>query len=475
MDELLPVPDGIPPADWAATPASVRLLVIALMQQVAALTARVQELEQRLNQTSQNSSKPPSSDPPSAPPRPPKVPRGRPRGAQPGHSGSTREHREPDTIVPLHPATCPSCQTALESTLPDVAPPRVTQVWELPVIRPHITDYVQHTVCCPTCAATVTAPAASAAATGYGPRLTALIGHLHGTYHLSYRAVADLLADVADLPIGLGSLVTSTERVSTAVAPIVTALQAALQTAAVVNVDETSWRTTGARAWLWVATTAHASCFRITSSRGRVGLDTLIPADYAGIVGSDRWTAYNRYPAAQRQLCWAHLTRNVRALAEAGMPESPWATDVLAQIDRLFAAWHAFTAGTSDRAGLQAALLPIQQALQDALAGGVQSRWYKISGLSHELRTWWDALWTFATHDGVEPTNNAAERALRPAVIWRKQCFGTQSEGGSRFVERILSVVTTCRQQGRNVWAFLTDAVAAAWAGQPAPALLPAP
>ena len=231
MDELLPVPDGIPPADWAATPASVRLLVLALMQQLAALTARVQELEHRLNQTSQNSSKPPSSDPPSAPPRPPKVPRGRPRGAQPGHSGTTREHREPDTIVPLHPATCPSCQTALEPTLPDVAPPRVRQVWELPVIRPQITDYVQHTVCCPTCTATVTAPAPPAAATGYGPRLTALIGHLHGTYHLSYRAVADLLADVADLPIGLGSLVSSTERVSTALAPIVTALQTAIQTA----------------------------------------------------------------------------------------------------------------------------------------------------------------------------------------------------------------------------------------------------
>jgi transposase len=167
--------------------------------------------------------------------------------------------------------------------------------------------------------------------------------------------------------------------------------------------------------------------------------------------------------------------RNVRALAAARTPDSPWATAVLLQIDQLFAAWHAFRAGTTNRAGLQAALHPIQQALQDALAVGMRCRWYKISGLSQELRTWWDALWTFATHHGVEPTNNVAERALRPAVIWRTQCFGTQSDNGSRFVERILSVVTTCRQQGRNVWAFLTESVAAAGAGQPAPSLLSTP
>lgn len=465
MDDELPSPDDIAAEEWATWPLAARVLVTRLL-------ARVQVLEQRLNQTSQNSSKPPSSDPPSAPPRPPKLPRGRKAGGQPGHGGHTRERREPDAILPLHPSACPSCHTPLNPTLPDVSAPRVTQVWELPAIRPQITDYVQHTVCCPTCATIVTAPAAPEAATGYGPRLTALIGHLHGTYHLSYRAVADLLADVADVPIGLGSVVTSAERVSASLAPIDTAIHAAIQTAPVVNVDETSWRCAHKRAWLWAATTTHASSFRLTTSRGRAGLDVLLPADYGGVVGSDRWSAYNRYPAERRQLCWAHLTRNVRALCEARMPESPWASGVLTQIDALFAAWYAFRDGSSDRAGLQAALVPIQQALETALVNGTACRWYKIAGLSQELRTWWDALWTFAHHDGVEPTNNAAERALRPAVIWRKQCFGTQSDDGNRFVERVLSVVTTCRQQGRNVWAFLTEAVRAASAGQPAPSLL---
>lgn len=287
--------------------------------------------------------------------------------------------------------------------------------------------------------------------------------------------MADLLADVAGLPIGLGSVVTSAGRVSAARAPIDTAIHAAIQTAPVVNIDETNWRCAHKRAWLWAATTTYASSFRLSTSRGRAGLDLLLPADYGGVVGSDRWSAYNRDPAERRQLCWAHLTRNVRALSEARLPERPWASGVLTQIDALFAAWYAFRDGATDRAGLQAALVPIQQALQTALVHGTTCRWYKIAGLSQELRIWWDVLWTFAHHDGVEPTNNVAERVLCPAVIWRKQCFGTKSEDGKCFVERVLSVVTTCRQQGRNVWSFLTEAVHAAWAGQPAPSLLTTP
>jgi transposase len=480
MDELPPAPEGIPPDEWATWPLMARVLItmqqqqiVSLTAQVAALTARVQELEQRLNQTSQNSGKPPSSDPPSAPPRPQKPPHGRQRGGQPGHPGNTRERREPDTITALHPTCCPTCQAALAPTLPDVCPPRVLQSWNLPRIRPIITDFVQHTVACPVCATPVTAELPPEAQTGYGAEVMAAIAHLHGTYHLSYRAVGALLADLADLPIGVGSVVACTQRVSDALAPLATAIQTAIHTTAVVNVDETSWRESGRRAWLWVASSPQCTSFRITTSRGRAGLDVLLPADYGGIVGSDRWNAYNRYPAPQRQLCWAHLTRNVRALAEARMPESAWATGLLDQIDALFAAWYAFRNGTTDRAGLQQAIQPIQQAIRTALDTGRAARWYKISGLSQELLTWWEALWTFVTHPGVEPTNNAAERALRPAVIWRKQCFGTQSDAGSRFVEWILSVVTTCRQQGRNVWEVLTAAVRAAWAGQPAPSLLP--
>lgn len=474
MEELLRPPESIGADDWAATPPSVRALVLTLLEQVPTLAQRVLELEHRLAQNSHNSSKPPSSDPPSAPPRPQKVPRGRKKGGQVGHEGTTRERREPDEIVACRPDECPACHTALPLDLPDAGDVVVTQVWELPLLRPIVTDYHQHTVCCPTCATSVTAQAPEAS-NGYGVRVAALCGHLHGTYHLSFRAIADLLADIADLPIGLASVVRSCGRVSAALLPIDAALHTALAREAVVNVDETSWRESGKRCWLWTATSAALTVFRIAPGRGRTGLDLLLDQSYQGIVGSDRWNAYNRYLDDQRQLCWAHLKRNVRALAEGQMPESTWADSLLGQIDALFAAWHRYQDGTTDRAGLQAALLPIQQAIGDGLRAGQQKRWHKIVTLSNDLLAHWDALWAFVRVEGVEPTNNAAERVLRPAVIWRKQCFGTQSAAGSRFVERILSVVTTCRQQKRNVWSFLTEAITAACAGLPAPALLPSP
>lgn len=466
MDEVSP-PAGIPLEDWRATPQSVQVLLLALLDDVGILKAK-------LNQTSQNSSKPPSSDPPSAPPRPAKVLRGRKPGGQVGHQGSTRERREPDEIVACRPDECPACHTALPLDLPDAAAVVVTQVWELPLLQPVITDYHQHTVCCPACATAVTAQVPEAS-NGYGVRVAALCGHLHGTFHLSYRAIADLLADLANLPIGVASVVASCQRLSAALEPIDAALHTALDSQAVVNVDETSWRERGKRCWLWTATSAASTVFRITKSRGRAGLDCLLDENYQGIIGSDRWNAYNRYGDTQRQLCWAHLKRNVRALAEGQMPESTWAENLLDQIAALFAAWHRLRDGTTDRAGLQAALLPIQQALGDALRAGQRKRWHKIVSLSNDLLAHWEALWTFARVEGVEPTNNAAERVLRPAVIWRKQCFGTQSAAGSRFVERILSVVTTCRQQKRNIWSFLTEAITAARTGLPSPALLPSP
>lgn len=475
MEELLRPVEGISAEDWAVTPPSVRALVLLQSQQIGALAQRVLDLEQRLNLSSHNSSKPPSSDPPSAPPRPQKVPRGRNAGGQVGHPGSTRERREPDEIVECRPTDCPHCLTALPQNLPDAAPLVVTQVWELPLLRPIITDYQQHTVCCPTCAARIIAPAPSDALTGYGARVTALCGHLHGTYHLSYRAIADLLADIAALPIGLASVVASCQRLSEALLPIDAALHTALLSETVVNVDETSWREQGKRCWLWTATSARLTCFRITTSRGRTGLDVLLDASYSGIVGSDRWNAYNRYANDHRQLCWAHLKRNVRALAEGQMPESPWADGLLAQIHALFLVWHRFRDGRIDRAGLASALLPMQQTIDALLRTGQTKQWHKIVTLSNELLVHWDALWTFVGVEGVEPTNNAAERVLRPAVIWRKQCFGTQSAAGSRFVERLLTVVTTCRQQQHNVWSFLTQAITAARTGLPAPALLPSP
>lgn len=331
------------------------------------LTAQVQMLTAQVQQHSQNSSKPPSSDPPSAPPRPPRTPRGRPRGGQQDHPGTQREPRPPDQIVPLVPTTCPGCHGVLPPLAPDAVPTHTHQVWDLLPIQVHVTEYHLHTLACPCCAQAVTATLPAEASTGSGARLTALVGHLHGTYHLSYRPVTQVLNDLAAVGMSLGSAVACAQRVSTALQPLDAAIHTHLQTAAVVYVDETGWKEARQRRWLWVGSSAQAPCFRITASRGRMGLDALLSARYGGILVSDRWNAYNRYAAPQRQLCWAHLQRTIRGLAEGGMPDSPWADAVLGHVQKVFQAWHRFRDGTTDRAGLQVALVPIQQALQAAI------------------------------------------------------------------------------------------------------------
>jgi transposase len=473
-------PPLVSAADWAQTPPDVQLAFLSLVDMVRDLSAQVLELRARLNQTSHNSSKPPSSDPPSAPPAPPaRVPRGRKRGGQTGHMDQQRPLVPPeqvDTIVPLRPTICPQCQTGLAADLPLTGSLWYCQIWELPPIRALVTEYQQQTICCPSCQQLVTADLPPDLPPGaFGPRLTALIGLLHGGYHLSMRTTADVLADVCGVAISLGGIAASCERVSAAVASIDVAIQTTVQTQPHLWVDETSWREASQRGWLWVAVSDVATCFRIERSRGQAALSHLIGADYGGVVHSDRASMYHALPDRQRQICWAHIRRNLQGLVDYQHAESIWAQRMLEQAQALFAAWHAYQSGFFDQIALQQALMPVRLALHDLLWRGADRPWPKLQAICQDLLRHWDALWSFSRVEGLEPTNNAAERALRPAVVWRKSCYGTQSASGSRFVERMLSVQATCAQQGRNLFTFLTAAVRAAWAGQPAPSIFCTP
>ena len=450
-----------------------------LMDMVRALSVEVQELRVRVNQTSRNSSKPPSSDPPNAPPPPAARSSGRKRGAQPGHPDRQRPLLPPeqvDELVQLHPTDCPVCHTTLPPTLPDVQPPQRTQVWELPPISASVTEFQHRTVRCPTCRRHVHATRSASAPPGaFGPRLTALIGLLHGRYRLSTRETCAFLAEVAGVDVSVGSIVRSCDHVSVALAPVDATIQATIAHQPLLHVDETGWREGSQRGWLWVAASAVATCFRIDRSRGRQALQRLIGEAYGGLVHSDRGSAYTVLPNHQRQLCWAHLVRNLPGVVDQGHVESPWAQRMIGQAQVLFAAWHAYQGGFFDQVALQMALIPVRMAVQDLLQIGASSSWSKLRKLARELQRHWEALWWFSRVEGAAPTNNTAERTLRPAVLWRKSCFGTQSSVGSRFVERILSVRATCVQQGRDLFAFLTDAVTAAWAGHPAPVLVATP
>ncbi len=477
------MPDEPPPlvsaADWANTPPAVREAFLTVVDMVRQLSVEVQQLRVRVNQTSKNSSKPPSSDPPDRPPPPARRASARKQGAQPGHPDQQRPLLPPDQvheIITLQPSACPVCQTTLPPDLPDVSPVIRSQVCELPPMAAQITEYQQRTVCCPTCCQPVQAHRPAEAPPGaFGPRLTAFVALLHGRYRLSTRETAAFLAEVSGVDIGVGSIVTSCTRISAALEAADAAIQQVVQQQPIVHVDETSWRQQQQHGWLWVAVSPIATCFRIDARRSGQALRRLIGEAYPGIVHSDRGSAYHVVPTPQRQLCWAHLLRNLQGLVDYGHADSWWAQRMLVEAQAIFTAWHAYRCKLFDRPALQQALLPVRQALAELLQQSAMAAWETLRTFARDLQRHWEALWTFSRVEGVEPTNNLAERALRPAVLWRKSCFGTQSAGGSRFVERLLSVGATCRQQGRNLLRFLTESVVAAWAGQPAPALFPTP
>jgi transposase len=489
--DLEPPPPGIRPEDWAATPLAVRqflgavLTVVTLQQQQLAqlqhenadLRQRVSDLEARLNQHSQNSSKPPSSDPPSAPPRPAHVPRGRQAGGQVGHPRHDRPDPAPDQIDQVrehYPDACPTCQGRLTDVRRDACAVSTQYVWELPVVRPEISAHYYHTVCCPGCGALVTADRPSDVPKGaFGPRTAAAVTILHGDYHLSDRNVARLLADFFGLPLSLGSVVALQQTGSAALAPVYTAIHTAVQQQERCNIDETGWKEAGKRRWLWTMVTVIATFFYVATSRDGPGLRQVLGAAYRGIVGSDRHRPYLALPPSRHQLCWSHLNRNFQALVDRGGRLGVWGADFLALSRLVFRLWHLFREGTIDRPTLQAAMTPIQTAVHALLSQGSR-RCDAPEGMCQELLKHEDALWTFVREENVEPTNNAAEQALRGAVLWRKGCFGAHSAEGNQFVERILSVSATCRQQQRHLLTFVTEAIAAYWAGRPAPTLFPA-
>jgi transposase len=471
-------------SDWVKLSKEGQKAILSLVDMLHALGAdverlrvQVKELQVRLNQSSRNSSKPPSSDPPSAPPRLEKTPRGRPRGGQVGHEGHQRPllpEDQVDTIVPLYPAQCPDCLAHLPPNLPDQAPLIRTQVWDLPARLIQVTEYQQHTVACPCCEQLLLAALPESVPPGaFGPGVVALTALLQ-RYRLSERETADFWQSVFGMPISLGSVVRLCERASIALAPIDAAIHACVQRQEVANLDETPWREQNRRAWLWVAVTEQASCFRVNRSRSRAAFEELLLPGYRGVVGSDRYSAYESLPDPQRQLCWAHLIRNLRACLEVSEQSRAWAEAMLWQVEQLFALWEWHRVGLLDQIQLQVLLMPIRAQIEELVCRRrLDAR--QAEALRADLLKHWEALWTFVRVSGVEPTNNAAERALRPAVLWRKGCFGTQSESGSRFVERLLSVVATCRQQGRQVFEFLRSAVVAAWTNQPPPSVFTTP
>jgi transposase len=442
------------------------------------LQAQVQELAARLGQTSANSSCPPSSDPPDAPARPPTPPSGRQRGAQPGHAAHQRalvSVEQVDAVVDHWPATCQHCAAALVLPLVhSLDEPLRHQVTDLPPVRATVTEHRLHELCCPACGATTRAALPTEVPAGaFGPRLQATVAVLSGRYRLSRRAVAEICTDVLGATLCVGSVDGLCQATATALEEPVAELHAAVQQAAAVHADETSWREAGQRRWLWVVVAPLVTVFAIAASRGSGVIKGLLGETFVGYLISDRWSAYTWLAPTRRQVCWAHLKRDFQALVDVGGAGRPLGEEALALLARLFDAWYAGRDEPAPRPRLAAQVAPLQAEFHALLARGQRSGHYKTIGLCESLLKLWPALWTFLTVAGVEPTNNRAEQAIRPAVLWRKGSFGTQSAGGNAFVARLLSVAATCRQQHRSLLAYVTDVCTAAQRGHPIPSLLP--
>lgn len=464
-------PAEISAEDWNATPLAVRQLVVALFETVAHLQQRVADLEERVNQNSGNSSQPPSADPPQARPRPAS---GRKAGGQPGHTGHTRPLTplsQVQQVNDLRPTTCGQCGALL---LGDDPEPQRHQVTDLPRIEPQVSEYRRHALTCLVCGTLTSAEYPAAMPHGdFGPRLQATTGYLSGRLGLSHRDISETLAAMFHTEVALGSVPTLEQAVSDALAQPVAEAQTYVQHHPTANLDETGWREQAKRAWLWVAATPLVAVFLVLATRGATGAHQLLGEAFQGIVGSDRWSAYNWLDPQRRQLCWAHLKRDFQKLVERGDESQRLGEALLAQVESLFRLWHRVRDGTLSRLDFQTQVAPIRTRVQELLDQGAQCAHAQTRHTCENLLKREPALWTFVSREGVEPTNNHAERCLRRAVLWRRRSFGTQSETGSRFVARVLTTVTTLRLQRRDVLDYLTAACAAATRGDEPPSLLP--
>jgi transposase len=448
-------------------------VIARLLQRIADLEAKVAALEERLRQSSQNSSRPPSTDPPTIGRPPARPPSGRRPGAQPGHDAQARALvpvDQVDHVIPLRATHCRGCGAIVRGSDPA---PRRQQVVELPIVRPTITEYQWHTLTCARCGVATLAPRPPRVPTGaFGPRLTATVAVCTGVYHLSKRTTAGLLADLFGVDLAVGSVTACEQAASAAVATSVVQAVRHVRQQPVIHVDETGWRQRRQRAWLWVAATTWVTVFLVHARRGTGAARALLRGTQAILV-TDRWSAYQAWPLAQRQLCWAHLRREWVAFTERGGTAWRAGQALLAETRAIFALWQRVRDGTLSRARFQAAMRPHRRRVEAWLRRGTACRHAKTAATCREVLALAPALWTFVDVPGVEPTNNAAERPLRPAVLWRRKSFGTHSAAGSRFAERMLTVAATLKQQRRNVVDFVTDACLAALHGHPAPSLLP--
>jgi transposase len=461
-----------------------------LREKVAEQAKQIADLERQLalrEQNSTTSSKPPSSDGLAGRQRERrrhKKSRRKPGGqiGHPGHCRSLVPTERVDQVVEIFPDACRHCHHALPARGREVSgAPRRHQVTELPPIEAHITEYQCPHVVCPACGKTTQAPVPEEVNGQFGAQLAALIAYLTVVCRVPRRLVQALLEGALQIPISLGSTQAAWEEASAAVAAPCRELELALRHEPAVNSDETGYRTNGAKRQLWALVASTYVVYRIAMSRGANVLSDLLGQVFAGILCSDRLPTYTSYHKGLLQFCWAHFTRNLLSAQELAktVEAQRFCRDALRLQKRLFRLWARFRGDPTARGSpltrqqLIVKAIPLQKKFFALGERHLDSPNKDARNLARALFARHEHFFVFVHHEGVEPTNNRAERALRSAVQWRKIMFGNRSAAGELAVARLLTVTRTCQMQQLNALAYLTAAIQCHRRRQAVASLLP--
>lgn len=460
--------------------AELKVLLARALAENAELRAENVELRARLNQNSSNSSMPPSSDRPGVERQPKKPRTGKRPGGQAGHDKASRELlpvEEVDHVVELVPDKCGRCSSR-RVKLTKTAPRRHQQT-EIPRPKPEVTEFQCYSACCDDCGTLTEAELPPEAAATFGERLTALACGMMAQHRLSKRGVQTYLADVHQVSMSLGMVPKLGAEMGAALAtPVAEAEAYVSESQAATHADESGWYEgkkdgRARRAWIWTFATALVVVFRISLSRGGEVAKSVLGQDFNGYLCTDRWCGYNWYDLALRQLCWSHITRDIQGFIDRGGVGARYGRELMAERNKMFRWWHRVRDGTLAREAFEKRMGPVRRRVERLFREAAVRASGKTTGMCAEILKLEEALWTFVDVEGLEPTNNFGERCIRHAVMYRKTSFGTQSEAGSRFVERAMTAFTTLKLQKRNVLDFLTLAIRAHRTGGAAPSLLP--
>ena len=439
------------------------------------LKDKVESQNEKLNTNSNNSSLPPSRDNQSKSRKKRKKKSTRKQGAQPGHAANKREllpASKVDKVEKIYPEKQCPCSGIVH--MRDEF--RRHQTYELPVIKPFVTEYQMMSGECTLCGMVYWATLPSGVTKGmFAPRAIAMISTLTGSYRMSKRNVVGLFEDVYNLNICVGSVINAEKIASNALKePVDETKKFVKDTDGVeVHADETGHKEKGKKMWAWVAVTMLVAVFIIRSSRGAKSAKELLGDKFKGILNSDRWNGYSWISTTRRQLCWAHLKRDFQKIAERCGVSKIIGEKLLSYERNMFTYWRKVKAGKKTKKEFQLYMKRIRREVELLLVRGTKCRNSKTAGTCRHILSLKDALWTFVDCDGVDPTNNTAEQVIRTHVIWRKICFGTQSASGTLYMERILTAVGSCKLQKRNVLDFITHAVENYFSGKRSPSLIP--